>query len=179
MLFSNLFNKKNEVIEKLDKLHDDWQEGEEAWRIFLQRYFLACARAIWKLLPDEMSRRGIEVTEQFLLGLATPDDMSRADYESEAAAFGIDYNTNPAEVERWEDEIKRIPRGELKELIHPIGSAGKYKPREILLYAAYFANFAMNYTNFVNLDGTKRTARVPENYWIFLSPKVLKEFLLM
>jgi hypothetical protein len=55
---------QSEVIKTIQELYDNWEDSEEAWYLLMKRYFLTCARAIPKLLPQEESRKGIEVTEQ-------------------------------------------------------------------------------------------------------------------
>lgn len=53
----------------------------------LHRYLLMCCRAIWPLLPDEGSRRGVEVAELFVDGRATEEEFFHAEWGAEGAAF--------------------------------------------------------------------------------------------
>jgi hypothetical protein len=49
-------------------------------------YWCACCRSIWHKILDERSRRRIETLERFVDGLATEDEMDRADASAKAAA---------------------------------------------------------------------------------------------
>lgn len=66
----------------------------------LHRYYLACGRAIWRLLPQEDSRLGIEVGEQYLAGKVNDKELNRVNWYVEGAAFTIDYNTEPEAIKR-------------------------------------------------------------------------------
>jgi hypothetical protein len=104
------------MITELWELYaDDRQELER----LLHRYYLACCRAIWKLLPDEASRNAVALAEREVNGLrVTSDELGWADYASEGAAFGIDYRTSD-ELPRWLADVEAAPHAELRSIIHP------------------------------------------------------------
>jgi hypothetical protein len=79
----------------------------------LHRYFVACCRRIWRLLPQEASRRGIEVAERYLAGKATDEELSEVNWHVEGAAFNIDYNCEREAIERWVAEVRAIPEDEM------------------------------------------------------------------
>src|SRR4051794_28122100 len=64
----------------------------------LHRFYLASCRGIWKLLPQEASRRGVELAERFIVGRASAEELNELNYHVEGAAFLIDYNTDPEAV---------------------------------------------------------------------------------
>jgi hypothetical protein len=134
----------------------------------LHRYYLASCRAIWKLLPQEESRRGVEVAERYLMGKATDQEFRKAEYEAEGAAFNIDYNVDPDAIERWVEQVRVIPKQELQLLLHPPTLV--IELRELLKRAAYFADFAIVYPS-LSPKGPPS-----ENYYMFLSAPLLREF---
>ena len=111
----------------------------------LHAYFIASARRISRLLPQEASRRGIDIAARYVAGEAAEDELTGYDYYSEGAAFNIDYNCDPASIARWVDELAAMNEDELASLYDQSHAAEPVGPREILKQAAYFANFAMNY----------------------------------
>jgi hypothetical protein len=85
----------------------EWRGEEADLNRLLQRYLLACCRRIWRLLPMEKSRRGIEITERYIKGTATREEFAEAEWHAEGAAFYVDTcdkNTefeDPMEKEAW------------------------------------------------------------------------------
>jgi len=63
-------------------------------------------------------------------------------------------------------------------MIHPNEAIEYYKPKEILMYAAYFAHFAMKYPNYISISTITTSEKIPEEYLVFLSPSILHEMLL-
>lgn len=135
----------------------------------LHRYFLACCRRIWKLIPHEESRRGVEVAELFLAGLATDADVQDAQWYVEGIAFLLDYNSDPAEVEHLVEKAGEIPEAERRSMLHPPDSLADLSLREVLKRAAYFAHYAVNYHHLLPRGNP------PSNYVPFLSPTLLRE----
>jgi hypothetical protein len=135
------------------------------------RYYLASCRGIWKLLPQEESRRGVELAEQFLAGEVSGEELRKYNWHVEGAAFCIDYNTDPEAIDRWVAEVRAIPEAELRVMLHPPETALEIEPRELLLRAAYFADYAMIYPSL------RPKGPPPVSYRPFLSARVLRQFL--
>jgi hypothetical protein len=164
--YDEMMARLNEVPRLIAELRQTWQGSEAELERQLHRYYLACCRAIWRLLPQEDSRRGIEVAERYVDGLATGKELSEVDYFVEGAAFNIDYNCDPEEVKQMVDEVEAIPREELQQFLHPPQTI--ILSRELLKRAAYFADFAVVYPNLTPKDPDVR--HVP-----FLSAKIFRE----
>jgi hypothetical protein len=145
-------------------------EGEE-FRAFLAAfydYYLRCCRAIWKLLPQEGSRAGVEVAERFLAGEANADEVHEVNWSTEGAAFLLDYNSDPDEVRRLVAQTRAIPEAELRSMLYPPGAASEIETRELLKRAAYFADYAMVY------PWLRPYGPPPRNYDPFLSADLLR-----
>ena len=136
----------------------------------LHRYYLASCRAIWDLLPQEASRRGVELAEQFLEGAVSADDVSEYNWHVEGAAFCIDYNVDPEAIDRWIAEVRGLPESKLRSMLHPTEVAWEIEPRDLLMRAAYFADYAMIYPSL--------TPKGPpsDTYRPFLSAEMLRKF---
>src|SRR5262249_13852740 len=89
----------NDAVAMITALPALYADDLPLFKRMLHRYYLACCRAIWKLLPDEHSRNSVAVAERYLEGQADDADMGDADWYSEGAAFGIEYRED--EVEEW------------------------------------------------------------------------------
>lgn len=137
----------------------------------LHRYYLACGRKIWKLLPQEESRGSIEVGELWVEGKASSLWLYRYDYHSEAAAFRIDYAESDEEIAGILEAYHSIPRNELRSLLYPQDVVDSIEPRELLKQAAYFANYAMNYPRIIP------KWPLSESYHPFLNADLLREFI--
>ncbi len=150
-----------------------WRQPHRDVRILkynLHRYYLACCRAIWELIPDEDIRWGIEIGEQYLVGEIDAKELNRINYYVEGAAFNIDYNCDPEAIEQWVDQLRSMPKQHLRVLLHSHETNWDIEPRELLKRAAYFADFAMMYSELL-------TGGVPpESYAPFLSAKLLRQF---
>lgn len=134
----------------------------------LHRYYLACCRAIWPLLPQELSRQGIELAEQWLDGKVSTEALNQFNYCVEGAAFNIDYNTEPDKIETWIRHLQL--NNSYRNLLHPPEMADQLSLREILRRAAYFADYAMIYPSLEPI-GTPN-----ETYRLFLSAPLLRHF---
>jgi hypothetical protein len=137
----------------------------------LHRFYVASCRGIWKLLPQEASRRGVELAEQFLAGAVSGEKLSEYNWHVEGAAFRIDYNTDPEAIDRWVAEVQAIPESELRSMIHPPAVALEIEPRELLKRAAYFVDYAMIYPS-LSPKGPP-----PVIYRPFLSAAVLRQYI--
>ncbi len=125
-----------------------WEAHVDEDATFARRmhcYLLACCRRIWRLLPQEDSRRGIEVAERYLMGAATVEELQAVKWYVEGAAFNIDYNVNPESIQRWVEDVQSLPARGLAAMLSPPGDIVGVDARELLLKAAYFADLASNY----------------------------------
>ncbi|QEF99793.1 hypothetical protein Mal15_38600 [Stieleria maiorica] len=134
----------------------------------LHRYYLACCRSIWPLLPQKASRRGIELAELWVDGKVSNVELNKFNYYVEGAAFNIDYNTEPDSIEKWIADVRA--NDSYRHLLHPPAAADRLAPREILKRAAYFADYAMVYPS-LRPEGPP-----PETYRPFLSAELLRRF---
>jgi hypothetical protein len=139
----------------------------------LHRFYLASCRGIWPLLPQEASRHGVELAEQFLAGKATAEQVSEYNWHTEGAAFCIDYAAAPGDREaiaQWVAEIDSLPAGKLRAMLHPPATADEVELRELLKRAAYFADYAMIYPSL----SPQRPP--PVSYRPFLSAALLRQY---
>jgi hypothetical protein len=134
----------------------------------LQRYYLACCRAIWRLLPQEESRNGVVVAERRLAGEVSDEEFYRAEYECEGAAFNIDYNCDPVAIQLWIEQTQAISKAELRAMLHPPDAVDQIETVELLKRAAYFADFAM-----VSAEITPRGHVFPSHF-LFFSADLLR-----
>jgi hypothetical protein len=142
--------------------------GEDPARS-LHPFYLASCRRIWPLLPQEASRRGVELAEQFLAGEALAEQVNEYNWHTEAAALCLDHAAAPGDTEaiaQWVAEVGALPAGELRALLHPPETADEVEPRELLLRAAYLADYAM-----ISSQGPP-----PATYRPFLSAEVLRRY---
>ena len=152
-----------------DMLESNAASGvDDELELSLHRFYLDSCRGIWKLLPQKASRRGVELAEQFLAGAATAEEVSKYNWDVEAAAFCIDYDTAPDNIACWVAEVRALPEAELRSMLHPPAAASEVEPRELLLGAAYFADYAMVYPSF------RPQGPPPRSYRPFLSAEVLR-----
>src|SRR4051812_20853220 len=87
----------------------------------LHGYYLACCRRIWKLLPSEDSRRGVEAGERYLCGQIDDDELDRINWHAEAVPYRIEGDIGSEVIARWVEEVGAIPASELREMLHPFG----------------------------------------------------------
>ena len=158
----------NDVPRMLEAIRANWRGDETELDLKLKRYYLLCCRAIWKLLLQENSRNGVLVAERYLDGLASKDEFYKAEYYAEGAAFNLDYNCDPAGIEKMVEQFLEIPNDEIRTVIYSIDELGDISPQEILTRAAYFADFAINYPNL-------NPKKLPARYIPFLSLHLLRE----
>ena len=134
----------------------------------LHRFYLESCRSIWKLLPQEESRRGVELAERFLAGAATAEEVNEYNWHVEAAAFCIDYDSAPEDIARWVAEVRALPVADLRAIVYPPEAADEVEPRELLMQAAYFVDYAMIYPSL------RPQGPPPASYRVFLSAKLLR-----
>jgi hypothetical protein len=150
-------------------VRSDASEGDSAdLDRALHQFYLACCRGVWKLLPQEPSRRGVEMAEQWLTGAVSDEELSKYNWYTEGAAFCIDYNSSPDDTARWVAEVRALPAAELRSMLHPPETADAVEPRELLKRAAYFADYAMIYPSLRPLGPP------PGSYRSFLSAELLR-----
>jgi hypothetical protein len=138
----------------------------------LHRFYLASCRGIWPLLPQEASRRGIELAEQFISGETTVENVREYNWHTEGAAFRIDYAAAEGDMDAvagWVAEVEALPAQELRAMLHPLRTADEIEPRELLKRAAYFADYAMIYPDLRPLRPP------PMSYRPFLSAEILRQ----
>ena len=134
----------------------------------LRRYYLACCRRIWRFLPQAESQRGVEVAERHAQGAATEEELAEANYYAEGAAFVIDYDTDPALLHEMEAAIRAIEAPLMVDLLGRSLEELGWSPRELLMRAAYFVDYAMR-------SHRLRPKRlVPKPYKPFLSADLLR-----
>jgi hypothetical protein len=78
--------RSDDVTAMLRHLRASWRGELASLDRLLRRYYLACCRRIWKLLPMDESRRGVEVAEHHLAGDATDEELRKAEWHAEGAA---------------------------------------------------------------------------------------------
>jgi hypothetical protein len=164
---------------------------EEVFDYRLRRYYLACCRRIWRLLPPDAIRLGLEAAERHLEGAATPREVSYWaqlaqdwGYMAEADLYAIStYNSvcdeqelpdesffsQSGRVQRWVDEITRIPSHKIRKMVRMTGDAVTPPPRRLLENANCFA-----FSTIYWAVGSGEVRRGIEAYGQFLSPHVLR-----
>lgn len=144
----------------------------------LARYYLACCRRIWPLLPQPESRAAVEVGEQVLDGRVTPKHYLDAERAAEGAAINLQFGCEPESVARWCRVVANIPDHEMRALLHQPRSGGLLIPRGLLNDAASFADDALC-TAHAARDGAKVSVddrhSIVNRYAIFLSAPLLRE----
>jgi hypothetical protein len=137
----------------------------------LHQFYVASCRRIWKLLPQEESRRGIELAEGFLAGEVSAEEITKYNWHVEGAAFDIDYNTaRPEDIQRWVAEVRALSAAELRSMLHLKEADDDIDPRELLKQAAYFADYAMIYPSL------RPKGPPPQGKRKFLSAAVMRQY---
>jgi len=99
------------------KTTENWKDYESIIRP-LHKFYLASCRAIWPLLPQEESKKGVEITEQYIEGKVSWDELSKYGWLSEAAAFTFDYSNDQTEIERWVKNAESKSAELIKEILN-------------------------------------------------------------
>ena len=71
-------------------------------------YMCAGCRFIWELLYDDQSKVAVEVAERFVEGLATIEELKRANWEAECPTFQYDFE--PGVWRTWECYKDSVPQ---------------------------------------------------------------------
>ena len=158
-------NKPMRVFATILELRANWTGDSDLLERRLHTYYLACCRLIWRLLPQDASRRGVELGEQYLAGRISAAELDHAEYEVEGAAFNIDYNCEPNNIERWAREIEALSRSDLERMLNGLPATADINGRDLLGRAAYFADYAVGYRDI-------RPNDPQECDEIFLSPEL-------
>ena len=123
------------------------------------------------MLPQEASRQGIELAENWMDGKVSDDELNKFNWQVEAAAFNIDYDVEPERIAGWIAAVKAVPRVEMRQMLCLGKQMVGPEPRELLKQAAYFADYSMMYP-------TLRPVAPPsEEYRPFLWASVLRKHL--
>ncbi len=168
VMLAYIWSFKNRPPSPLPKFGGDMNRIHDTG-VALHRYYLACCRSIWPLLPQESSRRGVELAEHWLEGTVSTEELNQFNYYVEGAAFNIDYNSEPEKIEVWITQLRSSDSH--RNLLHPPETADQLEPREILKRAAYFADYAMIYPSLTP------TGTPSERYRPFLSAELLRKFI--
>src|SRR5262245_38915345 len=68
--------------------------AELVWNIASERQIrliaCGCCRLVWDWLIDKRSREAVEISERYVDGLASSDELGKAAFYAEAAVFAID-----------------------------------------------------------------------------------------
>lgn len=146
----------------------EWVGKEADLNRLLRRYFLACCRKIWRLLPRAESLEAIEVTERFVDDLELHDELKLAEWNAEGAALMFSQEYDPEAIARWCEDVSRIPPEELAAMIHSPRPGDDLTPRGLLEHAAYFAHLTICYPWIKPIESIER-------YRLFMSAPILRE----
>jgi hypothetical protein len=183
------WRRSEDVPAMLRALRAGWHGAGADFVLLTHRYLLACCRAIWRLLPMEASRRGVEVAERYIEGRATAKELGDAEWLAEGDAFFLDpFEFKPEDEEapareyriRYEaerrahidplvQEVEAIPPEELRRMVRREPADGPIDPRRLLADAAYFADSAIAY------PGIRPRVSIIQEYKQFLSAPLLRE----
>ena len=84
------------------------------------------------------------MSERFIVGEATQEELRMAGYYAEGVAYGIDANLEPEMIKTAVQCIEAIPTKKLTAMFHPRGIPTDLDALGLLLAAAYFVNHAVN-----------------------------------
>ena len=178
------WNTSDDVRAMLRHLRSSWRGDEAELERLLHRYYLACCRRLWKLLPLEESRRCVEVAERFLDGQATASELSAAEYDAEGAAFlferwaevgertGLPFrDLEPERVASCIEQFEAIPPEVVLELIGQIDPNRSPTPRELLLETGMLVSIVACYPRVDPKDS------IESRFASFLSAPLLREMI--
>ncbi len=123
---------------------ENWKEYLK-YELPLYQFYLESCSNIWDLLPQEESRKGIELAQEFASGKVSWDAVSEYNWHTEGAAFFIEYNSNPDKIAVWCKDVESIPQKKINKMINAKETMEITNARDVLLNAAYFADHAMMY----------------------------------
>ena len=164
--------RSDDVTVMLRHLRASWRGDQASLDRLLRRYYLACCRRIWKLLPMDESRRGVEVAEHHLAGDATDEELRKAEWHAEGAVVlfqeGFE-GFEPEKVARCIEEVEAISPVELGELLGPAYPIAWGSTRDLLAHAAYLVVLVACYPDIDPIDNIERS------YGNLLSAALLRE----
>ena len=131
----------DDVARLVHLFRQKWRGEEADAELLLSRYFLACCRKVWRLLPHEASRAAVEANERYNNGLATDDEVRRAEWHAEAVWIDFDEDPTPEDVVRWAEEVARITPAELAAMLPGSRPGDDLSPLGLLQDAAYLPFF--------------------------------------
>lgn len=70
----------------------------------IYKFYLASCRKVWELLPQEASRMGVELAEQYIDGKISWDVLSKYNWYVEAAAFTFESKDQQEIIDTWVNE---------------------------------------------------------------------------
>jgi hypothetical protein len=133
----------DDALEMLKAVRGKWRD-QAALQQALQRYYLACCRAVWPLLPHPRTRRGVEAAERYLDGLASAEDLDRADRDAQWAAHDVESGVYPDIDAARAQAAEALSSGRLR-LAPPVDDGSGAPRRHPLNEAAWFAAHAVGY----------------------------------
>jgi hypothetical protein len=163
-----------EVVATTPAMLAQWKRHKER----LHQYLVDCCFEIWPLLPQEASRRGVEVAELFIAGLASEEQLYQAEWDAEAAVFTFDYDTELEAIKSWVVQLQAMPEAQLQGMLHPPGRAPRLEPRELLRRAASFADHTITFPLTCGECPAIEpfpASHQPGRHDLFLSAKLLRE----
>src|SRR4051812_39553603 len=80
----------DDPVVMLKALRAHWRAEEAEFERLVQRYLLACCRAIRRLLPIEGSRNGVEVAERHIDRGVSREEWFEANWHAEGAAMTLE-----------------------------------------------------------------------------------------
>lgn len=157
--------RSDDVPAMIRSLRAGWHGPSGEFVRLIHRYLLASCRAIWRLLPMDESRRGVEVAERYIEGRATAEELRIASWQAEGAAFYLEpFEYEPenedsearehrlryeaerkARIRHFMADVEAIPTEELRRMVRLDPADGPVDARQVLSDAAYFAYEALDY----------------------------------
>ncbi|MFO0889239.1 MAG: hypothetical protein U0790_08875 [Isosphaeraceae bacterium] len=159
---------------------------------FLVRYYLACCRRIWRLLPVDTIRCGVEAAERFIESEAYPNEArywaaQAREYgylaevelyfiatfnsvEEERARPDDDYFSQAGRVRRWVEAVASVPPNKIRKMVRIPPDGEPPPPGTLLEDTAWFAFRAIYWA-----IGSSECRRGIEECRRFLCPHVLRE----
>lgn len=172
-----------EMLKALRRLHPPLED----WDRPLHRYYLACCRRIWKLLPEDELRLAIGTAERYAEGGATDVEYFDAirsaegcmcqigfcnELHAEESPPGYDYKSLACWlVEGWARAVSEIRPNKLRRLIGQPDAGESSDPRKLLEEAAGFAFYAIAYPT------CRPRGAAMEHFRKFLSARLLREII--
>lgn len=97
------------------KTPEDWEKNKPIL-LPLYKYYLASCRKIWDLLPQEESRKGIELAERYVRNEVKYSELIDYNYYVEAAAFTFESDKYKQEINSWVNSVNTHSSNLLKKI---------------------------------------------------------------